>query len=824
MEKESLGLRARRDQRIGRRRRLRRRKKFFLYGLILAAALAVIFLCTIPLIKDRKEPEIIGRDMVYKSLALSQASKEEIVGSTENLNADSSDWEVRYENWLYQKGLMDPSLKSQMEEAGGRYFTYGEFSYILEQLGIPREETFVTFTVGDRTYSSEKYFKEENYKAENLVPAQVWWDFYDRFLWSSETVSGNGIWDSLKDNGIHEEKLYVYGTPDTMASLAPWQMKTNRGDYGFEGLSMDACLDQKIRVLVRDQEVIRLLEVSSDPVVYENIWITRSSQEGITVYMDGIYREFSIKGADGSSNTLADLTLQGGVPEKLELKKDSIRGKVLEVGEDYIEVEKYGKVPLDPAFKAYKVYETVEEQSLNDIVVGYDLQQFVVADGMICASLTTHALETTSIRVLLHNSDFTSVYHQTVELSSDVPLTVSTMNQSKEYAPGEVILFTPDSQEFEDGRITITSESYAGKITINSLERSYGTPYYRGSIELEKRDEGILIVNELLLEDYLCRVVPSEMPVSYGMEALKVQAICARSYACNQIRENKCSQYGAHVDDSTNYQVYNNTPEYDEANEAVQATYGQVIQNGDEIITAYYYSTSCGHTTDAGIWGSDPALIPYIQSKFVTATDPGLDLTNEENFRSWILTPSQTAFDSSYGWYRWKVSATEEEVSQSVNGKLADMQKRYPELILVQESDGSFVQKEISDLGTIKDIQVTKRGAGGICEEIVLVGSKASVKLVRQTVIRNLLGNESFTIEKQDGTTSQKAGLPSAFFFVETGENQEGEKTFTFQGGGFGHGAGMSQNGASGMAAAGYDYQEIISFFYPGTTLHKLYS
>ena len=63
-----------------------------------------------------------------------------------------------------------------------------------------------------------------------------------------------------------------------------------------------------------------------------------------------------------------------------------------------------------------------------------------------------------------------------------------------------------------------------------------------------------------------------------------------------------------------------------------------------------------------------------------------------------------------------------------------------------------------------------------------------------------------------------------AFFFVETGENQEGEKTFTFQGGGFGHGAGMSQNGASGMAAAGYDYQEIISFFYPGTTLHKLYS
>ena len=76
-----------------------------------------------------------------------------------------------------------------------------------------------------------------------------------------------------------------------------------------------------------------------------------------------------------------------------------------------------------------------------------------------------------------------------------------------------------------------------------SVDRSYGTPSYRGTMEFTKAESGILIVNDLLLEDYLCRVVPSEMPVSYGLEALKAQAVCARSYAYKQIEENACREY-----------------------------------------------------------------------------------------------------------------------------------------------------------------------------------------------------------------------------------------------------------------------------------------
>lgn len=76
-------------------------------------------------------------------------------------------------------------------------------------------------------------------------------------------------------------------------------------------------------------------------------------------------------------------------------------------------------------------------------------------------------------------------------------------------------------------------------------------PVYSGRLEISREDDGLVLVNELYLEDYLKHVVPSEMPVSYEKEALKAQAVCARTYAYRQIQGNSYKEYGAHVDDST---------------------------------------------------------------------------------------------------------------------------------------------------------------------------------------------------------------------------------------------------------------------------------
>ena len=113
----------------------------------------------------------------------------------------------------------------------------------------------------------------------------------------------------------------------------------------------------------------------------------------------------------------------------------------------------------------------------------------------------------------------------------------------------------------------------------------------------------MILVNELPLEEYLYAVVPSEMPASYELEALKAQAVCARSYAYNQTQGLSYPEYNAHVDDSTSFQVYGNSKEQESAVRAVDETRGQKLWYQNQVVTAYYYSTSCGKTTGIEAWG-----------------------------------------------------------------------------------------------------------------------------------------------------------------------------------------------------------------------------
>lgn len=123
---------------------------------------------------------------------------------------------------------------------------------------------------------------------------------------------------------------------------------------------------------------------------------------------------------------------------------------------------------------------------------------------------------------------------------------------------------------------------------LNSVSRNGNNPEYRGTIELGLNDGKIVVINELSLEQYLYAVVPSEMPSSYGIEALKVQAVCARSYAVSHMNNGALSAYGAQVNDSTDYQVYNVTPENENSISAVKATYGQVLMYNGEIANTYF--------------------------------------------------------------------------------------------------------------------------------------------------------------------------------------------------------------------------------------------
>ena len=148
------------------------------------------------------------------------------------------------------------------------------------------------------------------------------------------------------------------------------------------------------------------------------------------------------------------------------------------------------------------------------------------------------------------------------------------------------------------------------------------------------------------------------MPVSYGTEALKVQAVCARSYVYRELDNNNYVSLGAHLDDSTLYQVYNNVTDSAASNEAIEQTEGEILTYNDEPVQTYYYSTSCGVTTDVSLWGSEPDDYPYFVSQAVGSEPVNMDLTVEDNFRAFIKNTKYKDYDRRSELYRWELNVT----------------------------------------------------------------------------------------------------------------------------------------------------------------------
>lgn len=414
------------------------------------------------------------------------------------------------------------------------------------------------------------------------------------------------------------------------------------------------------------------------------------------------------------------------------------------------------------------------------------------------------------IRVVIKTDGFKQIAHSEVKLSSEYGMDVavnsnhntrdkvkSTIDSQaseimQKISPGEILTLTPDHELFKHGSIRIATESKNdahqtkamsdndssqvttvgnARIAINSLTRGYGTPSYRGIIELYSTPEGIVIVNELPVEEYLYAVVPSEMPASYEKEALKCQAICARSYAYCQMRVYGYPEYYAHVDDSVSYQVYGNSKEQETTTRAVNETSGKKLWYQNQVVKTYYYSTSCGHSTNVEAWGTKLGEgNQYLQ---------GVPICDEQG----------NAYERSLPWYKW-----EAEISQKTLENLIELNTG-------------------NDIGELKSIEITKQGAGGIALQLKVTGTKNSITVETENKIRAALGGSGYQIKKQDGTVIQSTRLlPSAFFTIE-----KNGKSYIIKGGGYGHGIGMSQNGANEIAKTGKTYEQILQFFYSGT-------
>lgn len=622
---------------------------------------------------------------------------------------------------------------------------------------------------------------------------------------------------------IYEENYTVIGAVQGQDN----QVFTDKGLISYEGLDMLAEKYRSITYLMAEGMAVFKITELEETTTVKNLWIEKSRNDTLEIFTEaGTIELTGVLLGEEIAETVADISFAQGEICNVALKKDLIHGKVLSLKEDGVEIEGYGLVKYDESFAIYKTYGELSMGQKRDLVVGYDLAEFVVGDGKLCAALVRKTPDMQNIRVLIKSSSFGEIFHDTITMEVTEETTVKYGETEKTLEPGERLTLTADSECMQEGRVYVTPVNSTGRILLTSVQRDCGITGYRGKFEVSKVDGRLIMVNELLLEEYLYDVVPSEMPSSYSMEALKVQAVCARSYAYNQILYNGCAQYGAHVDDSVSYQVYHNVAATENTVRAVKETCGQVAVYGDSVIDAYYYSTSCGITTDAGIWDCAEEK-PYIASHTVNEKNEYVDLTSEESFSDFIKWKSYDAYDNDISWYRWKTRVSIEQIKRNIDQNMMSRYEANPKNILTKNQEGEFESVPVDTVGTVKSIHITKRGKGGVATEMIIKGSLYTVKVLTEYNIRIFLAPVNSNLTRNDGSkVDSLTMLPSAFTTalpVVDEEDNTKVVAFEMEGGGYGHGAGMSQNGANSMAKSGMGYEEILKFYYQGIELKTLY-
>lgn len=643
------------------------------------------------------------------------------------------------------------------------------------------------------------------------------------------------LYDPL-DPLIQKEDLFII-KKDTSTN----QVYTDIGDFTDKNnLVTDKNLLTKVTLITKEQEIVGIGNIEESlqaPIEFRNILIKKGENSSLDVFIKGI--EVNITTIYPLSKTVENLVGDIKIEEQkivsITVKPDVISGKVLLTGKDFIEIEGYGKVPIDEDYATYKIYGDLSLEPTKSILVGYDVTDFVVSNGKINAALIKDKIKADNIRVLILTNEFKNTHHNEIKLTSDKKFKLVYGEKEKTYEAGKIISISTGDKKLKDGRIKIEPISEKGKIEVLSINRLAGNPMYRGVIEIAEDDDGLFMVNELSLEEYLYAVIPSEMPTSYGVEALKVQAICARSYAYKQLYENKLKDYGAHVDDSISYQVYNNVFENEESILAVKDTYGKVIEYEGNIITAFYFSTSCGHTTSVeNVWGGE--TLSYLQGRLMVenkksietlSTNKGINynkLDKEENFRDFINNTKVQTYDSEFEWYRWNLTMSKTNIEKVIEDKLRQRYNANPNLILTQNKDNEYESIPVDSIGEVKDIKVLKRGEGGIITELLIKGSKKNIKVLTEYNIRTLLAPLYDNVERNNGSkVSGLSLLPSAFFVIDK-LKEDGKVAYKITGGGYGHGVGMSQNGVKAMVDKGLEYDKIIKYFYKDTEIGNIYN
>lgn len=333
---------------------------------------------------------------------------------------------------------------------------------------------------------------------------------------------------------------------------------------------------------------------------------------------------------------------------------------------------------------------------------------------------------------------------------------------------------------------------------------------YRGGFEYTCSGGGLQVVNVVDLEDYVKGVIPHEMNGSWPLEALKAQAVCARTFVC---RSTKHASYGFDVCASIDCQVYNGVSTSTAlSDQAVEETAGECLYYNGQLIEAVYHSSDGGATEDAkNVWGGD---VPYLQGK----EDPYESQTTIPNYNYTVTyTPEQLT---------WVLQASGYSIGDVVDVYVAERSAlgNVTKVVFVDSTGKTLTMTGqacstvfySTTLGkNVASLRYTISGGSGGGAGYSVNGSATLSTLEGAAVLSgggsmSTLGDGTYSAVTSSGTVtldgSGTASSGSGDLFVITGT-------------GNGHNVGMSQYGAKAMAELGYSYEDILLFYYTGVDL-----
>ena len=368
------------------------------------------------------------------------------------------------------------------------------------------------------------------------------------------------------------------------------------------------------------------------------------------------------------------------------------------------------------------------------------------------------------------------------------------------YKNGFFTISAGQYNETVTGPVQITSNY--GLLGVAGLKRAGKQALYHGAFELVKNNNNTFnLVNMIEVEEYLKGVVPNEMPVTFGLEALKAQSVAARNYVLSP-RTKASPNYD--VVDSVASQVYfGANTEKPLSNQAVAETEGVVAIYNWDLILAQYSSTAGGYTESYSHAFSDPVTkaFPSPEKPYLKAKPDiiGQEPLNSEEKASAYYKSKPTAYDVRSPYFRWEREWTVDELKTAL------------ETTLPAQSATGFVKpafKKGDKFDDLVEIKVLKRGDSGKIVEMEIVTRSQTYKVFKELVIRRLM-------------TNQGKALPSANVVFENEQDENGNLvSVKAYGGGFGHGVGLSQYGAGFMGSELHkSYDKILQHYYTGIKL-----